>query len=105
MRRVVASMLIAVMLGMPLTGFADQVPASADAQEMPCHGNGNDQPSPNLGGDCESCGSAHICCVAFMAPASLVASPEIVGAFRISFGERYAAGFVPDQLDPPPLVS
>lgn len=105
MRRVLASILIVALIGLPFSGLAFQAPASADAQEMPCHGNGTDQPPPNLGSDCDSCGSAHICCIAFMAPVSRAASPELASAYRIPFGERYAVGFVPDQLDPPPLVS
>lgn len=105
MRRVLASILIAAMVGMPLTGLAFHAPTSADAQEMPCHGIGADQPSPNVGGDCDSCGSAHICCIAFTVPAPMATSPGIISAYRIPFGELYAAGFVPNLLVPPPLVS
>jgi hypothetical protein len=105
MRRFLASILIAALVTMPLSGLAFQAPASADAQDMPCHQGGSDQPPANLDGDCDSCGTAHICCIAVMAPALLATTPEFVGAYRIPFGERYAVGFVPDQLDPPPLVS
>ena len=105
MHRVLASILIAALIAMPLSGLAFRAPASADAQDMPCHMGGGDQPPPSVDIDCDSCGAAHICCIAFMAPVSMAASPVLVGVYRIPFGERYAVGFVPDQLDPPPLVS
>jgi hypothetical protein len=104
MRRVFASMLMLAMIAMPLSGVAFKAPASSEMQDMPCHTNGPDQASPGLGGGCDSCGTAHICCIAFMAPASVAVSPVTVSAHRIRFGDRHDAGIVPDPLDPPPLA-
>jgi hypothetical protein len=48
-------------------------------------------------------------CVGHCASSSAVASSELplpaaVRAQRIAAGERFVAGYVPDQLDPPPLA-
>src|SRR5438270_10383774 len=48
-------------------------------------------------------------CVEHCSSASLLSRvglslPAAAGANRIAAGDRFTAGFVPDQLDPPPLA-
>jgi hypothetical protein len=50
--------------------------------------------------DHEHCASA-----SFVAPAMLLALSAQAAANRVAQREHFAAGFVPDQLDPPPLAS
>lgn len=65
---------------------------------------GGDAPAhPEHAGGCDSC-VEHCSSATFATPAlpaALVAAPA---AQRCLLQERFAAGFVPDQLDPPPLV-
>ena len=49
--------------------------------------------------DHEHCASA-----SFLACAALLASPAQTACDRVTRHEPFAAGFVPDHLDPPPLV-
>ena len=56
------------------------------------HQRGHDNPV-------EHCGS-----VSFVASAQWLALPSAPSSDRISFVERFAAAFVPDHLDPPPLA-
>jgi len=61
--------------------------------------------TPHGDGSHDQCDS----CVEHCASASVVAaadlpSPPPAGAHRIAMPERFASGFVPDPLDPPPLA-
>ncbi len=51
---------------------------------------------------CDSC-VEHCASASVVAPADLP-SPAPAGAQRIFTPDRFAGAFVPDQLDPPPLV-
>jgi hypothetical protein len=70
------------------------------------HGHSDDHDgAPHGDGNHAPCNS----CVEHCASASVVASEPFslaadTGSDRIVLHERVAAGFVPDQLDPPPLV-
>jgi len=59
------------------------------------HGDGNHD-------QCDSC-VEHCASAAVVVPAALP-SPAAAGAQRILTADRFAAGFVPEQLDPPPLA-
>jgi hypothetical protein len=99
MRRVLASFLILIMLGLSGMSFASaSAPAAADAQEMPCHQSDPDKQAS------DQCPGAHLCCIAFMASAPVVVPATEIRALPIRTGESFAAGFVPDHLDPPPLA-
>ena len=58
------------------------------------HGAGHDQ--------CDSC--VEHCASASVVVAADLPSPPPAGAHRIATAERFAPGFVPDPLDPPPLA-
>ena len=103
MRRLFVSLLALIMVGMSTMSPAMYAPAAADAQEMPCHQSDAGKQASNSGGDCDLCGM-HLCCMAFMAPASAVASKAEIRALPIRASEGFAAGFVPDHPDPPPLA-
>lgn len=51
---------------------------------------------------CDSC--VEHCASASIVAAADLASPPAAGTHRIATAERFAVGFVPDPLDPPPLA-
>ena len=63
------------------------------------HGGMPHHPDGDAKHDHEHCASA-----SFVASATLLPFPAQVTSDRVAQRERFAAGFVPDQLDPPPLA-
>jgi hypothetical protein len=53
--------------------------------------------------DCSAC-AEHCTGASFVAQAAAVSLPPMTRAQLIVRGERFAAGHVPDHLDPPPLA-
>jgi len=81
-------------------------PAAAQAhaghgQDAP-HDHGS-APEPASTADCNTC-VEHCSSATFAVPAPIGAALAAEGAARIASGEPFAAGFVPDHLDPPPLA-
>ena len=112
MKRCKIAVLALLMVLMPLRGFAADAmrlsPAGAHDAAMHQMAAGQDvsccdheEGAPNNSGG--SCGD-HDCCASFLAPAAAVLLPTIPGAIRIQIGAAFAAGFVPEHLDPPPLA-
>ena len=78
-------------------------PASVDGGHGGHHG---DDAPPQGEPSHDACNA----CVEHCANAALVALPAALrvptfGAMRISSGETFAAGFIPEHLDPPPLAA
>ena len=101
MRRLVASFLAGLMVLMPMSVLAGYCPAPAEQQEMPCHQQDEQAPVEHSS---DACADMQNCCggcltVAPGNPPALAAMPEHPFLPQASF-----AGFVPDQLDPPPVV-
>ena len=92
----VALPLRAVAAAVSLCEFGQQH-EHAMTHDEPAHDHGGSHHHGAAGG--EHCGSA----VFAAAPPSVVPAC-LLSSERISGGERYAAGFVPDHLDPPPLA-
>ena len=102
MRQFLALVLVAVMALMPMSVLAGHTASpSPEAQEMPCHSHDGAQPDQDSK---NSCGDMKHCCGGFLAAAIAdnVAAPAAHGSARPY--EPLRAGFVPDQLDPPPVV-
>lgn len=99
MRRVLASLLIALHVLMPLSAMAGAGASAADSHEMPCHSTG-DQPDPNASNLCGDMGG---CCAAFLIPAVL-AFHSLPGVAPLHFFEIPRAGYAPELVDPPPVV-
>lgn len=53
--------------------------------------------------DCSNC-AEHCAGASFVPQATLTALPDGSGGDRVPPGERFAAGHVPEHLDPPPLA-
>jgi hypothetical protein len=111
MRRFQSAILVLLVLLMPLRGMAAAtmglLPAGSQDEavhaEAGCHHEGETQSGSDTGPRCGTC-AEHGCCASFLAPAAAGASPALAGAARIRLGEQFAAGFVPEHLDPPPLA-
>jgi hypothetical protein len=96
---------------MPLRGLAAATMGLAPqpVQEQPAHADGGchheeEQSSHSDNGhSCASC-SEHGCCASIIVAAAASVTPSAAARLRIPLGERLAAGFVPDHLDPPPLA-
>jgi hypothetical protein len=61
------------------------------------------EPQPDSAPDCNAC-VEHCSSASFAVPAPLETLVSVQRSGRIVLGERFAAGFVPDHLDPPPLA-
>jgi hypothetical protein len=92
--------LAAVTVGFCAMG-QDEAPAQAHAD----HGaTQHEEPAEPKGeADCSVC-VEHCSSVSFAVPAPLETLVSVQRSGRIVLGERFAAGFVPDHLDPPPLA-
>ena len=92
--------LAAVTVGFCAMGH-HEAPAQAHGQHGGQHHEAPADPQGKAGcGVCvEHCSSA-----SFAVPAPLDTLLSIERSGRIALGERFAAGFVPDHLDPPPLA-
>jgi len=111
MRRFQSAILILLLLLMPLRGMTAATmglsPAGSQDEaahaEAGCHHEADKQPGPDTSRHCNTC-AEHGCCASFLAPAQAGDLPAPAGAVRIRPGEQFAAGFVPEHLDPPPLA-
>ena len=112
MRRFRTALLVMLALLMPLRGMAAVAMAFAPApeQEVPahadsgCHHEDSQQPAHSeQGHSCASC-AEHGCCASVIVAAPSSVTPSAPARLSIPLGERFAAGFVPDHLDPPPLA-
>ena len=111
MRRFHTALLVVLALLMPLRGMAAATMgfAPAQGQETPAHAeegchHQEEQPAPaDKGRSCATC-AEHGCCASFIAAAAASVIPPAAGGLRIVLGEHFAAGFVPEHLDPPPLA-
>jgi len=117
MRRGLKALLVVVLLGLlPLRAVAavtigfcaaghQQTAVAADAAHG--HGTQHGQHEPKAPGDlnpgCSYC-AEHCAGATFVAP-SECSSVAVAGAGPIPFGGLFAAGFVPDHLERPPLAS
>ena len=99
MRRLFALFMVVLMALAPAVAMAGYSPAAGDAQEMPCHSQGDESPGQNA-----SCGDMNGCCMAVLIPAFQGATPIFAGMPPVLGGNRFLAGFVPDKLDPPPVA-
>ena len=113
MRRSRTALLVVLALLMPLRGMAaaSMAFAPAPAQEAPAHAGGGchheeEQQQPSHSGSTHSCASCaeHGCCASVIVAAPPSMTPPAACGPRIVPGERFAAGFVPEHLDPPPLA-
>jgi len=114
--RLVKTLVVVLLLGvMPLralaavtVGFCAMGDHPAAAQAHAGHGQDthHDHGSarePATTADCNTC-VEHCSSASFAVPAPIGAALASEGAARIASGEPFAAGFVPDHLDPPPLA-
>jgi hypothetical protein len=104
-RQLLSCLMMLAIASLPLRGMSMDVQVDGDPQaamEMPCHD--QDTQKSDKQGNQGSCQGAHVCCVAFMAPADLSVDAAPVRAVRIASGDLRAAGFVLAPLDPPPLA-
>jgi hypothetical protein len=100
MRRFIAIVLAGLVALMPLSVLAGYSSGPSDAQDMPCHS--QDVPQPD-DGPAASCGHFQGCCAGFLTPAATIFNLAPTEQ-RTQLAEDRRAGFVPDQLDPPPVV-
>jgi hypothetical protein len=100
-----------LVLLMPLRGMAAAtmglVPADAPDTAVHadggCH-HGDEKPAhSDTGHSCGTC-SEHGCCASSIVSFSPAIISPVAGYGRIALGEHFAAGFVPEHLDPPPLA-
>jgi hypothetical protein len=116
-KRAVKLLLICTMLALiPLRGIAAiavGICAAGDqqnwGQSQAGHGHSShertaDSRVDQKNADCRAC-VEHCAGVSFVAPAASGPLPELFGGDRVAPGERFAAGHVPEHLDPPPLAS
>ena len=84
----------------------DHQPAAAHAHDGGDHGaaqhHGDDTPG-DVNHGC-SYGAEHCAGASFVAPSDAAPFPVNANAAPIGFGEQLASGFVPEQLDRPPLA-
>ena len=95
MRRILASLLVALLALMPMSAMAG-LDLGAPAQEMPCHSTG-EQPDP------ASCADMSGCCAAFLIPTVLDVH-ALPGSTPLFLTETRRAGFAPELVDPPPVA-
>ena len=100
MRQFIALVLVGLMALMPMSVLASYSNGPADAQEMPCHSPNAPQPDE---APATNCSDLQGCCGGFLGAAvpNLIVLPAV--GQRAQLGEHVHAGFVPDQLDPPPV--
>ena len=97
--------LAAVTIGFCAVGHQDAaVQVQADHGHDSSHHNGA-APEPQTGATpgCNVC-AEHCTSAACVVPDALTALPVSISSDRIPHGERVAAGFIPEHLDPPPLA-
>jgi hypothetical protein len=100
--------LAAVTVGLCAIGHQDAavqvVSDHAHAHDSSHHDNGA-APEPQTGATpgCNVC-AEHCTSAACVVPIEPTALPVSTGSDRIPHGERVAAGFIPEHLDPPPLA-
>lgn len=90
--------LAAVTVGFCAMGHHDSAPAVHDHDGPDYHGH-----EPVGGTDCSIC-VEHCSSASFAVPAPLETFVSVQRSGRIVLGEHFAAGFVPDHLEPPPLA-
>ena len=96
--------LAAVTVGFCAMGHQEPAALAGEAQEHGVHhGEHGHPPQPDGAPDCSIC-VEHCSSASFAVPAPLQTPAFIQRSGRIVLGERFAAGFVPDHLDPPPLA-
>src|SRR5688572_18874649 len=98
MRRFQIGLLILLALLMPLRSLAVALPDAPAPQEMPCH-----EPEPAAADDCSTC-TDHGCCASYVLPADRALPPMAPRLPQLAAGEQSFSGFVPPQLDPPPVA-
>jgi hypothetical protein len=111
MSRFQTTVLLLLALLMPLRGMAAATMglAPADAPDTAVHADGGCHQGEekaahtDTGHSCGTC-SEHGCCASFLTCAPAGVLSPVAGGWRIVLGERFAAGFVPEHLDPPPLA-
>ena len=105
-----AVLLVLLLVLVPLRAMAEATGAAcafahhestAGAEAATDHGAAHHEhgktPDSNSAGD-------HCASVSFLASAAPLSLPAAAAADLVVRGERFAAGFVPDHLDPPPLA-
>ena len=92
--------LAAVTVGFCAMGHHDSAPAVEEHDGHHDHGHA---PEPAGGPDCSIC-VEHCSSASFAVPAPAGALFAPGGSSRMALDEAFAAGFVPDHLDPPPLA-
>lgn len=117
LKRALKLLLICTMLALiPLRGFAAVTvgicasgdPAWNQAQPEHAHGSLEHAAAPDAqdegnNHDCTAC-VEHCAGASFVAQALLASAAHVGDAERALPGERFAAGHVPEHLDPPPLA-
>jgi hypothetical protein len=94
--------LAAVTIGFCAMG-QHEAPAQVATEESHDHHGHGHAPEPDSAPDCNAC-VEHCSSASFAVPAPLETVVSVQRPGRIVLGERFAAGFVPDHLDPPPLA-
>jgi hypothetical protein len=74
-----------------------------DAGDSSHHHEQTPKPQGHGSHDCNAC-AEHCASASFAVAATAVELPTMVGSDRILLGEPFAAGFIPEHLDPPPLA-
>jgi hypothetical protein len=100
MRQFIALVLVGLMALMPLRVLASYSNGPAEMLEMPCHSPEAPQPDE---APTANCGDLQGCCGGFLGAGvpHLIDLPA--AGQRPQLGDDVHAGFVPDQLDPPPV--
>lgn len=96
--------LAAVTVGFCAMGHQERAVQAVDVHEHDAdHGEHGHAPRPDGAPDCSTC-VEHCSSASFAVPAPLETLLSVQRSARIVLGEPFAAGFVPDHLDPPPLA-
>ena len=99
-KRSLASILVVFMALMPMSVLAGYSSGPTDTQEMPCHAHDGNQPDQGS----NACGDMKGCCGGFLTPALAQGVEQPAASERALVGESRHSGFVPDHVDPPPVV-
>lgn len=96
--------LAAVTVGFCAMGHKDSSHTHAQpAHDDHGHHAPSDAPDPGSSTDCNVC-AEHCNSASFAVPAPFDSLVAAIRSGRIALGAVFAAGFVPDHLDPPPLA-
>lgn len=97
--------LAAVTVGFCAMGHQEPAAHAGEAHGHDAHHGDQDghASQPDTAPDCSTC-VEHCSSASFAVPAPLETLAWIERSGRIALGEHFAAGFVPDHLDPPPLA-